>query len=184
MYTCHDRHLTYDCVTDWLYYSLSYVLHVIVILEMCWWIVHCIILSPYYSFIHIISYPVFSYSGIMVCSYVICMCTFSHFTHSLRVFWLPWICTFRSIVVTFCWSGIWRGSHVLRRAPEFSCSIVQSWYFFSLFLLIHWFSIAWTPYYFIWFIHKITLSWVETYTYYCSDFIAFIDDLCSLLRLF
>ena len=67
---------------------------------------------------------------------------FPHFTHSLRVFYLFWICISRSRIISFCWSGIWRGSHVLWGAQSFPLRDYPIWILFisSLFILIDFFE--------------------------------------------
>ena len=106
-------------IVYWFYYYENYVLYVILTLEIYWLIVQCIILSFYYSSIHVISYLVYFYGSIIVYSHVIYTCIFPYFSHSLRVFWLPKICKTRSMYILFYWSGILRGSHVLRGARSF-----------------------------------------------------------------
>jgi len=49
--------------------------------------------------------------------YIISYCL-PHFTHSLGIFWFSWICVYRPKDISFSWSCIWGGSHVLRRAYE------------------------------------------------------------------
>ena len=89
IHVCHDKHLIYDFIRDWSWYSLSHVLHVIVILVIEWYYIR-----PYYLLISVL-FSTF-YSSIVVWTHVICMCTFPHFIHSLGVFLLPWICRSRS----------------------------------------------------------------------------------------
>jgi len=83
------------------------------------------------------------------------LCTlFSYFIYSLGVFWLSWICTSRSMYILFCWSGIWRESHVLRGAQTYSfdlliLSIVLSLFFIPCFIYSILY-IVWTILYSIW----------------------------------
>ena len=64
---------------------------------------------------------------------------FSHFTYSLEVFWLPWICISRSRIISSCWLDIWRGSHVLRGAQSFPLRdyLVGILLMSSLFILVN-----------------------------------------------
>ena len=97
-------------------------------------------------------------------------------------FWLlkfahPGIC------MLFCWSGIWSGSHALRRSQSFFCLILQFWYLFLLILInsviLYILDSTFIPFrlfmeYFI---------MCRNYMSYCSDFNAYIVDWYSLLRL-
>ena len=85
---------------------------------ICWWMLCYAILSFNSSFIYDISHSV--YFTLAISHYVhtgYASARFPHFTHSLRVLTL-WICTSRYIIVTFCWSGIWRG-YWYYEEPEF-----------------------------------------------------------------
>ena len=150
----HDKHLTHDCIIAWSRHPLNYVLTIIVILVTCSLILYYTTLSSYYIFIYVISYPVFPYNSNIICSHEVYTCTFSHFTHSLRVFWLLWICTYRSMYILFCWSSIWRVSHVLLGARTYSFDLLILGIIFALFFISRFIysilCIVWTLLYFIW----------------------------------
>jgi len=95
--TCHDGHLI--ALTTWLYMSLLFI-----------------------DVMYTISYMLYFYNIIIICSHVICTCTFSLILHTHWEFWLPefthsdlCMLTYWSCMLT-CWSDIWRGPHALRGA--------------------------------------------------------------------
>jgi len=93
----------------------------------------------------------------LVCSHAICTCIFSHFTHSLGVFWLPWICISRSCIFYFP-DQVFGEHHTYCGSPEFLFDWSSSLGISSCFLLfsfLHWFSIYWTRWLFYSIIHRI-----------------------------
>ena len=105
-------------------------------------------------------YLVYFYGSNIVCSHDICMCTFPYFTHSLGVFWLPWICTSRSKDVSLCGSGIYMHYEELRILLLDRSALVSFLHFiFShIFLDSLYFGLSM---YSIWIIHIIVISCVR-----------------------
>ena len=89
-YIDYDGHLIPDCILDLIHILLCAIHITIYLLYSC--------------------YFLFQYVYFLICSHVICLCTFQFILiHSLGVL-TPWICISRSVAI-YCWSGIWRGSH-------------------------------------------------------------------------
>ena len=63
---------------------------------------------------------------------ILCKSLFSHFAHSLGVFWLPWICIFRFKDILFCWIGVWERSYILWEAGVSLYVITRYGYYCSL----------------------------------------------------
>jgi len=186
MYTCYDWHLI--ILTTWLYiwfwYKISLLIRVWYVeypmIHMTWLDIYFCYWLPLLLFIYVAYYfsliPVYIF---IICSHVICMCTF-HFmlTHSLGV-WLPefaypdlWL---------FIVDQIFREDHRHLEELEFSWLAILSRYSLSL-LYSYCFhdSMNWTHYLFYSFIHMI--SCVNIYMYRCSVIILS-WWLYSLLRL-
>ena len=119
-------------------------------------------------------------SNIMVCSHEICTCTFSHFTHSLGVFWsldlrievhIYSILLIRYLENT---TRIARSSDLFIRSSDLGyCSCI------FLHFLFHLFDSLYRPgsAFFYLIIHKIMLLCIEIYMSYCSIRMLFLETI-------
>jgi len=153
------------------------------ILVLCW-----LIFIVTYSLLIAILFMLFFLSSTsswsIVWSHDVCTYTIPSFLQTHWKFWL----------YRFAYPGIWllhfidqvfREKLKHYEEPKFPLldhPFLVSYRTFFYSFDFYWFSIAWTPYYFIWFIRRMMLSLCRNYMLYCSDFIAFIADLYNLFR--
>ena len=140
-YIIDDKTETYIDIVDWTGY-----IHVIIDIWLCSWpdwtsdfVTDC----PYcFPFIFACYFSLITIYIFIICSYVICTCTFPFIlTHSVGVL-TPWICIFRSLHVILLIRYLERiiGNS---RSPEFSLFDYPIWVLFLVFTVYWcWFSIS------------------------------------------
>ena len=149
IHVCHDRHTIVHMT--WLY------------IWFCCWLT----LLLFIDVMHTVSYLLYFYSLIIICSHVICTCTFPFIlTHSLGVLTF-WICTSRFLHVILLIryleriTGILRSQSSLTRLSFFGISVS------SLFLSLSWLCALDSVLVLSFYSYPIIV--LDIYMSYCSD---------------
>jgi len=157
VHTCYDRHLTPDCISEWL---ILFKLFITCYPSTCNMPIDILVYSIIYTLLFCWYYfptSIFVYSCIIICSHVICTCTIlSFFLHTHWEFWHPGFAHLGLCIVILLIKYL-RGSYALRGVWCLLCLTPGYSSCPFLFPVIFLNSMHWTQYLFCSFIHLLSL---------------------------